>query len=465
MVEYAWRVKASLVAAFLLVWSVAPAAAQETGSRLPTHVVLITVDTLRADHLSSYGYDRNTSPNIDKLASEGVRFDRAYTTIPLTGPSHMALFTSRYPQEHGAKNNGIAPSAKANVVSFTQILRKHGFRAGAFISAWPLTSRLTHMNRWFDDYDEDLTRRYKLFNSSRYSEDVMPRAVRWLESNAGRRFFLWVHLFDPHEPYLRHENFTPAPNGNPPAYGKLDASMRDRIERYDSEIAYTDSYVGKLLRKLDELKLRDSTLVILAADHGESLGEHNYVGHGRYVYREMIRVPLILRLPGTIAAGQTIAERVSLLDVAPTVVDLVLGPGSPHLHDAFGGRSLAAAVDGDAPMTPRSVRYVAFSGEKLFFPKWLSWMWMPGQELPLRIGEEDGNRKLIWSPADKSLAIFNTKQDPLEIHPRVVGADSADYKRETVTLAQWFKSTDVGMGESTISKRDVEVLRSLGYVQ
>ena len=463
---YTRGVKALLLAITLLIWPVTAApAAQETESSLPTHVVIITVDTLRADHLSCYGYDRNTSPNIDKLASEGVRFDRAYTTIPLTGPSHLSLFTSQFPQAHGAKNNGVAPSAKAHAVSFTQILRKHGYRAGAFISAWPLTSRLTHLNRWFDDYDEDLTRTYKLFNSSRYSEDVMPRAVRWLESNAGKRFFLWVHLFDPHEPYLRHDGFTPAPNGNPPAYGKLDPGMRDRIERYDSEIAYTDSYVGELLHKLDELKLRDSTLVILAADHGESLGEHNYVGHGRYVFREMVHVPLIFRLPGTIAPGRTIKERVSLLDVAPTVVDLVLGPGNAHPHEAFTGRSLALALAAGVPLPPHSVRYVAFSGEKLFFPQWLSWMWMPDQKLPLRIGQEDGTRKLIWNPADQTLDVFNVKQDPLEVHPREVAAGDPDYKRETVMLANWFKSTDVGMGQSSMSKRDVEVLRSLGYVQ
>ncbi|MEK7750327.1 MAG: sulfatase [Acidobacteriota bacterium] len=432
----------------------------------PPHVLLITIDTLRADHLSCYGYDRNTSPNIDRLASEGVRFDRAYTTIPLTGPAHFSLLTGRYPQEHGARNNGVAAAKAAKVLFLPQVLRMHGYRAGAFISAWPLTSRLTHLNRWFDDYDETLIRRYKLFNSSRYAEDVTPLAVRWLERNARRHFFLWVHYFDPHSPYEWRDGFAPGGNGaRAPAYRAQNAKMRDRIARYDSEIAYTDAHVGILLETLDRLALRNSTLVILAADHGESLGEHSYVGHGKHLYQDIVRVPLIFRLPGVAAPGKTIPERVSLLDVAPTVADLTVGPAKANLHKPFAGRSLAAALTGDADLAPRSIWYLTFGGEKLFFPRWLSWLWAPKADLPLRIGREDGNRKLVWSPAEKSLAIFDTGRDPLEVRPHVVGAENAGYERETPLLSSWFKSTDVASGESALSEHNLEVLRSLGYLQ
>jgi arylsulfatase A-like enzyme len=363
------------------------AAAGATSAGVP-HVVLITVDTLRADHLSCYGYHRNTSPHIDRLASEGVRFDQAYTTIPLTGPAHISLFTSRYPQEHGARNNGVATAGAAKLVFLPQVLRKHGYRAGAFVSAWPLTARLTHLDRSFDDYEETLTRRYKLFNSSRYAEDVTPLAVRWLERNAGKRFFLWVHYFDPHQPYERRSGFAPAANGAGAPDRSQNAEMRDRIARYDSEIAYTDHHVGILLHTLDRLKLRDSTLIVVAADHGESLGEHDYVGHGRHLYRDIVRVPLIVRLPKAVPPGLVIPERVSLLDVAPTVVDLVLGPARGSLTKAFAGRSLAPALTGKATLKPRSLRYLTFGGEKLFFPQWLAWLWVPKAELPLRIGRE-----------------------------------------------------------------------------
>jgi arylsulfatase A-like enzyme len=441
-------------------------AAPKDRSKDPSHVLLITIDTLRVDHLSCYGYDRNTSPNIDKLASEGVRFERAYTTIPLTGPAHLSLLTSRYPQEHGATNNGVAVAGEAKVVFLPQIFRKHGYHAGAFISAWPLTGRLTHLNRWFDDYDETLTRRYKLFNSSRYAEDVTPLVVRWLERNAHRHFFLWVHYFDPHSPYEQRNGFAPRANGaQAPAYAAQDADMRDRIARYDSEIAYTDAHVGILLGTLDRLNLRNSTLVVLAADHGESLGEHGYVGHGRHLYEDIVHVPLIFRLPGVVAPGKTIPQRVSLLDVAPTVVDLTGRPAKADLHKAFAGRSLAAVLTSGGTLAPRSIRYLTFGGEKLFFPRWLSWLWMPNSELPSRIGREDGNRKLIWSPEEESLAIFDTAQDPWEIKPRVVGAENAAYKSETVLLARWFKATDTASGTAVLSKRDVEVLRSLGYLQ
>ena len=133
----------------------------------PPNVLLVTVDTLRADHLSCYGYGWKTSPNIDKLAHEGTRFVRAYTPIPLTGPAHLSLFTSRYPQEHGAVRNGIASASKQPLVTLPQFLRANGYSAAGFISGWPLTGRLTKINEWFDHYDETLTRKYQLVISSR----------------------------------------------------------------------------------------------------------------------------------------------------------------------------------------------------------------------------------------------------------------------------------------------------------
>jgi choline-sulfatase len=168
----------------------------------PPNVLLITVDTLRADHLSSYGYHLKTSPYIDKLAQEGARFDRVYTAIPLTGPAHLSLFTSRYPQEHGARRNGVAMASEGAPIAFPQLLRATGYRNAAFISAWPLTARLTGLDAWFDHYDENLTRKYQLFNSSRWAEDVTPPAIDWMKRNgaAHEPFFLWVHYFDPHSP-------------------------------------------------------------------------------------------------------------------------------------------------------------------------------------------------------------------------------------------------------------------------
>ncbi len=431
------------------------------------NVLLITVDTLRADHLSCYGYHLETSPNIDALAAEGVRFARAHTAIPLTGPAHISLLTSRYPQEHGAIRNGVAPREESSLVFLPQVLRRHGYRTAAFVSAWPLTTRLTHLGRWFDRYDEDLPRRYQLFNSMRHAEDVTPAAIRWLEDNHGERFFLWVHFFDPHSPYEYRMKFSKLKRSEGQPRPAASAEMRDRIQRYDSEVAYTDYWVGRLVASLDRLGLRDSTLVVLTADHGESLGEHNYVGHGRHLYQNIVHIPLIFRFPQRIAGGQVEERPVSLLDITPTIVDLVVEDQEVRakLKAAFSGRSLANSLLTDEPPLQRPIRYLTFAGKKGFFPQWLAWLWTDSREGPLRIGTTEGARKLIWTPGSKRLAAYNLQEDPFELRPSVIRPRSADFERETAQLDQWFRATYRGSGASVMTEEDVEVLRSLGYLQ
>src|SRR5690348_13603726 len=312
------------------------------------NVLLITVDTLRADHLSCYGYARQTSPYIDGLAREGTRFSRAYTSIPLTGPAHISLFTGRYPQENGVRRNGVAPPDDRALVTLPQILRGHGYQTGAFISSWPLLGRLTHLDRYFRTYDESLTRSYQIFNSSRYAEDVTPPALKWLHKHANKKkpFFLWVHYFDPHEPYVFRADFeAPKVDKGHPDEPLQDSEMRERVRSYDSEIYYTDHNVGKLLQALDDMHIKDSTMVVLVADHGESLGQHGYVGHGRYVYEGIIHIPFIIRYPGHVRAGQVIDTPVSIIDVTPTIVDLSVKnvvAVKKKVPIVFSGRSLAS---------------------------------------------------------------------------------------------------------------------------
>jgi len=443
-------------------------------SRLPApgaagapNVLLITIDTLRADHLSCYGYHLRTTPNLDRLAAEGTRFERAYTTIPLTGPAHFSLFTGRYPQEHGARINGVAHNDEARLIFLPQALRKFGYSNAAFVSAWPLTSRLTRLNRYFDHYDEELTRTYQLFNSSRFAEDVTPRAVAWLKSNPRRPFFLWVHYFDPHSPYHFRKPFSrPARIGKArPNALPSDEETRFRVASYDSEVAYTDYYVGQLLEAVRELELDRSTLVVLTSDHGESLGEHGYVGHGRHLYENIVRVPLIFRWPGVVQAGKTVSSDVSLLDVAPTILELAAGPAE-RLPIPMGGRSLAGALyEGGAAPEERVIRHITFAGKKGFFPRWFSFLWTSVDERPLRIGVLAGSRKLVWSPQDESLEIFNLSRDPLEQAPLRPGRKTPLYQAETARLDQWFESTAGAAGHNRMTEKDLEALRSLGYLQ
>lgn len=456
-----------LISLFLLSVTAGYGGQSEAGGGMP-NVLLITVDTLRADHLSSYGYHLKTSPRIDQLAAEGVRFDETYTVIPLTGPSHLSLFTSRYPQEHGARINGTALPKHSKWLSLPQILRRFGYSNAAFISSWTLNSRLTRLNRWFDVYDEKLTRTYQVFNSSRYAEDVTPVALKWLDKKRSSPFFLWVHYFDPHSPYhLREEFASPEPSGHPsPAMEWRDPEIRNRIKKYDSEIGYADHYVGRLLDKLDKLGLRDSTMVVLTSDHGESLGEHGYVGHGRELYDGIVHIPLIIRYPGKIPAGKVIQERVSLLDITPTILDIALAnQNTGDQPFSFAGLSLAPAIRGQEQVPDRPMRYVAFAGRKGFAPGWLSWMWVQKSRLPLHVGKTEGSRKLIWTPEENSLSIYDVQDDPLELKPLSLDDDDARYKRETAALERWFEATDLEESEVKLSKRDAEVLKSLGYIQ
>ncbi len=435
----------------------------------PPNVLLITADTLRADHLSCYGYHLRTSPNIDKLAAEGVRFERAFTTIPLTGPAHFSLLTSTYPQEHGARINGVAYNREARVLFLPQILRRFGYVSAAFISAWPLTSRLTHMDDWFDHYDEDLTRSYQMFNSSRYAEDVTPRAVEWLQSNARRPFFVWVHYFDPHEPYHLRESFANPEQLGPAALSPelADGDAEQRIREYDSEIGYMDYYVGVLLGTLEEMRLRDSTLVVLVADHGESLGEHGYVGHGRQLYDPIVRIPLIMRFPGVIPAGKVVRGEVSLLDVAPTIAELAVKPqnGRLELPIPLGGRSLAAAVTGGEEPSEQMVRFVTFAGRKGFMPQFLMRLFLDLDGLPLKMGHQLGARKVIWTPEDDQLEIFDIGTDPYELAPRMPEERTPQYRAEVNRMRRWFQATAGEEGENRMTARDLEVLKSLGYVR
>ncbi len=243
--------------------------------------------------------------------------------------------------------------------------------------------------------------------------------------------------------------------------------MAGRIGKYDSEIAFTDFHVGKLLDVIDGLGLRDSTLVVLTADHGEGLGEHGYVGHGRRLDEGIARVPLIVRYPGTIAAGRAIAEPVTLLDVTPTLLDLsgineLAGSDKPW---SFAGRSLAGAIKGNERLPAQPMRYVSFAGRKGFAPGWMSWVWARPSDLPLRLGRTTGAEKFVWTPGEGTLAMIDLEQDPFEQQPTLLAEGDRRYEKETAALRRWFKSTDLEESELKISGRDTEVLKSLGYLQ
>lgn len=285
------------------------------------NLVLITIDTLRADAVGAYGNAAARTPALDSLARDGVRFERAYATAPITLTSHASLLTGRYPPGHGARHNGLRIDPA--VPTLATILQARHFATGAFVAAFPLDRRFG-LARGFDVYSDRMPRADNGRQANeRPGREVVDEAIAWLAQQRGR-FFLWVHLFEPHAPY------------GDPAHDRRPARLR-----YADEITTADQQVGRLLAALSPR--RDETLVVAAGDHGESFGEHGEVGHSLFVYDTTLRVPLVVAGPGA-PAGLVVRDPTCLVDIAPTVTAAL---GLPRfdgdgldLHPALGGARL-----------------------------------------------------------------------------------------------------------------------------
>jgi len=306
----------------------------------PTHtnVVLIVVDTLRRDHLSCYGYERETTPNIDELATHSVRYEAAYSQSSWTTPATASLLTSRLPNELGIRSTqAIVPD---EAVLLGEMLEPHGYATGAVVSH-KLCSERWNFDQGFASFDDSNALGHKAVTSP----DVTARAVEFLERRARdeRPFFLWAHYFDPHLVFIEHEEHVfPGPRDytGPVRSGseltmlnKLDLGPADRAElvsHYDSEIAFTDRHVGVLLDRLRELGMYDDALIVLTSDHGEALDEHGTLGHGSTLYGEVVNVPLIVKYPRGYPRPGSRTQPVALLDIVPTVLEVAgIAPAVP----------------------------------------------------------------------------------------------------------------------------------------
>jgi arylsulfatase A-like enzyme/Tfp pilus assembly protein PilF len=274
---------------------------------VPPNIVLITLDTTRADRMGFLGSTRGLTPNLDGLAREAVVFTHAYSQVPLTTASHATILTGTYPQFHKVNDAGVALAK--SVPYAPAILRAAGYQTAAFVGAVILdpTAGAPGFGRGFDTYDAGF--RTRNAGESRYStlerrgSEVVAHALAWIDKHPRGPFFVWIHLYDPHAPYDPPEPFR----------GKY-------ANAYDGEIAYLDSVVGKLLEQLRAKKLYDGALVAVMADHGEALGEHGERGHGIFLYDPTIHVPLVIKLPGSHSAGERVDARVGLVDVLPTLL-------------------------------------------------------------------------------------------------------------------------------------------------
>lgn len=318
------RVPAAVCGLALLYLAGLGCAAEDPAAR---NLLLITIDTLRSDHLGCYGYERATSPAIDKLASESVQFDSAHSVCSWTLPSVVSIMTSLYPSAHRctADDSVLAES----YVTLAEQLEAQGFRTAAVTSHLYLSRRFK-IDQGFRDFDEDLV--FDDFKESHHQVSapaVTDKGIAWLRDRSQHeRWFLWLHYFDPHSIYQHHP-------------GEIEPFGETKLDIYDGEILLTDRHIGRLLGELDVLGFRDDTVVTLIADHGEEFRDHGAGGHRKTLYEEVLRVPLLVRAPHV--APRRVSMPVSCVDLAPTLCEL-LGVAPP---EPIEGLSLVSTLQGD----------------------------------------------------------------------------------------------------------------------
>lgn len=377
--------------------------------------LLITVDTMRADRIGAYGDTSARTPVMDALAARGLRFANAFTVAPITLPSHASMLTGRYPPGHGSRHNGMR--IDAGVPTIAEVLSDEGFATAAFVAAFPLDRRFG-LNRGFQRYSDQMPRGAdgRLANE-RPGAQVVDEAIDWLEQNRGRRFFLWVHLFEPHAPY------GDARTGRPVQ------------ARYGDEIAEADRQIGRLLPALGEAAA--STLIAVTADHGEAFGEHGEIAHSIFVYDTTLRVPWILAGPGV--TPRVVDAPVSLVDLAPTAMAL-LGAGR---FDAD-GVALGTGIE-RAPVADRTLYAESFA-------PLLDFGWSPLRAV------RAGGWKYIAAPEPE---LYHVADDRAE--SRNVAEEAPDHAR-TLDAQVTRYSTDVLPAPREGDRETRARLQALGYI-
>ena len=319
----AWSAVAGAVVLGLAGCDRVPASRSAAGFNL----LLVTLDTVRADHVGAWGYRAGETPNLDRLAAEGVRFAAAETPVPLTLPSHATILSGLLPPDHGLRNNGVGCFPKAPATLATD-LAAAGYRTGAFIAAFVLDHRFG-LDRGFERYDDDIPRDTAAgFDARLPGRAVVDRALAWLDEEPAKPFFVWVHLYDAHAPYAAPEPF----------------GTRFADRPYDGGVAEDDDQLGRLLAALDRRGLAARTVVAVVGDHGEELGEHGELTHGLLLYEPSLHVPLVVRAPGVIPAGSVVGTPVSLVDLGPTLAGLLDRPLVAPAGRTLDGRDLSLAL-------------------------------------------------------------------------------------------------------------------------
>ena len=410
----------------------------------PDNVILISIDTLRWDHCSVYGYKRNTTPTLKKLAKRGVCFSSAYAPTSTTAPSHATMLTSLYPITHGiVVHDGTKLDPKFETLA--EHLADSGYQTAAIVSSFVLDSKFG-FSQGFDFYDDNLEKAYETMplmkewhgnkvvgGFDQCASETTRKTIKWLSEQRSDKqpFFLFLHFMDPHHPYA-------------PPQPYASEFPTDMIGRYDGEVAYIDDSIKKIFEELKRLKLDDNTLIVITSDHGEGLMQHGWRSHGRHLYDEGVRVPLIFYWPGHILKGRMFAEPVDLLTLAPTILDLL---DIKRDGCKFAGKSLkstlceGAAPSADHPIYMQSRDY----GTK----KW---------------GVRVGDWKYIEDFSGKKKELFNMIKDPAErVNSYIYSSKKGD--ELALLLAKWKRLyTQKSTEKPMLSEEDRLKFQSLGYL-
>lgn len=421
----------------------------------PRNVLLITIDTLRPDHLSCYGYERNTSPNIDRIAAEGTLYRNVFCQFTSTTPSHSSILTGLTPDVHGVLTNWDRLALRFDTV--TEILGQAGFRTGAVVGNWSLKKE-RGLNQGFDYYDDFMPEK-ELHRPlyQKHSRQSTENALFWLEKNKESPFFLWVNYMDPHGPYTapppyNGEFAVPERSGKGglpfsgksnaphsiPAYQRLgDANSPEYYtSQYDGEIKYTDHWVGQLLAKIRNWGLMEKTLIIITSDHGESLGEHDYYFmHSNLTYKEQAAVPLIIRYPGLFSEGEAVDARIETIDFMPTILDACQIKSDPELK----GKSLLN-LSREIPGKPIVVLSEKAKRISVYKDEW---------ELVL---------------LDKrATELYNIKSDGQE-KDNLMDTSAPEVIETLTAVAEPYFGTRKPDAKSGLTEKEKQVFKSLGYI-
>jgi arylsulfatase A-like enzyme/Tfp pilus assembly protein PilF len=424
--------------------------AQSSRVSKPPNIILITLDTTRADRMGFLGSQRGLTPNLDALATQSVVFTRAYAQVPLTTPSHAALLTGTYPQFSHVADLG-APLGK-DLPYLPDLLHHRGYHTAAFLGAYILdpAAAAPGFDRGFDLYDGHFHQRkpgedrYK--SVERRAEDVANRALGWLSHHQQRPFFIWLHFYDAHDPY------------DPPEPFKTKYSS----EPYDGEIAYTDSIVGSFVDVLRKHGLYQNSVIAIAADHGEAFGEHGEERHGMFLYDETIHVPLLLKLPNGRLGGKRVEDRVALAEVAPSLLE-VAGVSAPA---AIQARSLFPLMEGT-----KSVKAAKVDGSQTAHDENAN-----APERPVYSETNYGHRAFGWSElkswrTGKYLYVqapkpelYDQSSDPAALTNLAPSAKAVAETLESRLTEFQQKTSSAASAPTQVDPAQAEKLRALGYL-